>query len=186
MPEIRITVNDEPVNQALNSLAKKVKDPSAAMKIIGEYMLRSTENRFDSQGPAPDGSPWAPLKSSTLRRKKHSKILTESGHLRGSIRYQLRGPFTIAIGTNRVYAAIHQLGGTINQGARSELFVRNRYVRNTKTGKKVGQSKKGKQAGRGYTFKERKINIPARPFLGVSAQDSTEIVVIINRYLSMR
>jgi len=121
MPEIRITVHDEPVNQALNALAKKVKDPSPAMKIIGEYMLRSTENRFDSQGPAPDGSPWAPLKASTLRRKKHSKTLTETGHLRGSIRYQLQGPFSVAIGTNRVYAAIHQLGGKT-----SPTVIRNR------------------------------------------------------------
>jgi phage virion morphogenesis protein len=177
MPEIRITVHDESVNKALNDLAGKVKDPSPVMKIIGEYMLRSTENRFDTQGPSPDGSPWAPLKASTLKRKKHSKILTESGHLRGSIRYQLQGPSALAIGTKRVYAAIHQLGGTITQAARSELFVRNRQS---------GKFSKGTTMGRGFTFKERKINIPARPFLGVSAQDSTKIVGIINNYLSMR
>jgi len=172
MPEIRITVNDEQVNQALNNLAQKVKDPSAAMKIIGEYMLRSTENRFDSQGPAPDGSPWAPLKASTLRRKKHSKILTEYGHLRGSIRYQLQGPFSVAIGTNRVYAAIHQLGG--------------------KTSPSVIVPKTKKALfwpGAAHPVKSVRHPgsvIPARPFLGVSAQDSTEIVGIINRYLSMR
>ncbi len=111
MTEIRITLHDEPVKKTLNDLAGKVKDPSPVMKIIREYMLRSTEDRFNSQRPAPDGSPWPPLKASTLKRKKHGKILTESGHLRGSIRYQLLGNAAVAIGTNRVYAAIHQLGG---------------------------------------------------------------------------
>jgi phage virion morphogenesis protein len=172
MPQIRITVHDESVNKALNDLAGKVKDPSPVMKIIGEYMLRSTENRFDTQGPSPDGSPWAPLKASTLKRKKHSKILTESGHLRGSIRYQLQGPSALAIGTKRVYAAIHQLGG--------------------KTSPSVIKPKTKKALfwpGAAHPVKSVRHPgsvIPARPFLGVSAQDSTKIVGIINNYLSMR
>jgi len=172
MPEIRITVHDEPVKQALNDLAGKVKDLSPVMKIIGEYMLRSTEDRFNSQGPSPDGSPWVPLKASTLRRKKHSKILTESGLLRGSIRYQLQGPSAVAIGTNRVYAAIHQLGG--------------------KTSPSVIVPKTKKALfwpGAAHPVKSVRHPgsvIPARPFLGVSVQDSTGIVGIINRYLSMR
>ncbi|MFH2011689.1 MAG: phage virion morphogenesis protein [Pseudomonadota bacterium] len=182
MFEIRIQNEDKAVQSALGALAGKVKNLSPVMKIIGEYMLRSTEERFNSQGPSPDGKPWAPLKASTLKRKKHSKILTESGHLRGSIRYQLQGTSAVAIGTNKEYGAIHQLGGQITQGARSETFLRKRHV----NGEKKGSFKKGTTAGRGFTFGEKKINIPARPYLGVSARDSTEIVGIVNRYLSMR
>lgn len=182
MPDIKITVQDRQVNKALSDLAGKVKDLSPVMKIIGEYMLRSTEDRFNRQGPAPDGTPWAALAASTLRRKRHAKTLTESGHLRGSIRYQLQGPSAVAIGTNRIYAAIHQLGGTIVQAARSEIFVRNRYVR----GPKKGQFKKGTKAGQGFSFGERRIPIPARPYLGVDAKDSAAIAGIVNRYLSMR
>ena len=182
MFEIRIINEDKAVQDALDALAGKVKNLSPVMKIIGEYMVRSTEERFDRQGPAPDGSPWPPLKASTRKQKKHSKILTESGQLRGYIRYQLQGTSAVAIGSNKVYAAIQQLGGQITQGARSEIFLRRRYVR----GAKKGSFKKGTTAGQGFTFKERKIGIPARPYLGVSAQDSTAIVGIVNRYLSMR
>lgn len=172
MTEIRITIHNEPVKQALNDLAGKIKNPSPVMKIIGEYMLRSTEDRFNRQGPAPDGTPWAPLKASTLKRKKHSKILTESGHLRGSIRYQLQGTNGVAIGTNRVYAAIQQLGG--------------------KTSPSVIVPKTKKALfwpGAAHPVKSVRHPgsvIPARPYLGVSDQDSTEIVGIINRYLSLR
>ena len=172
MPEIRIVIDDKPVKQALNDLAVKVKDPSPVMKIIGEYMLRSTEDRFERQGPAPDGSPWAPLKEWTLRRKKNGKILTESGQLRGSIRYQLQGTSAVVIGTNKVYAAIHQLGGKT-----SPTII-------------VPKTKKALfWPGAAHPVKSVRHPgsvIPARPFLGVSAQDSTEIVGIINRYLSMR
>lgn len=184
MPEIRIEVRDEAVRKALNDLAGKVRDLSPVMRIIGEYMVRSTEERFGGQGPAPSGAPWAPLAKSTLRKKKHSKILTESGALRGDIHYRLLGTRGVSIGTTgRVpYAAIHQFGGVIEQAARSEIFVRNRYAR----GAKKGSFKKGTTAGRGFTFGARRIAIPARPFLGVSATDSNSIVGHINRYLASR
>ena len=59
MPEIIIKIEDEEVKKALNDLAGRMANPSPVMKIIGEYMVRSTEDRFNRQGPAPDGSPWA-------------------------------------------------------------------------------------------------------------------------------
>ena len=186
MPEIRIVVKDEAVNAALADLSRKVSDLSPVMKVIGEYMVRSTENRFSRQGPAPDGSPWKPLAASTLKRKKHPKILTESGALRGDIHYQLLGTHGVAIGTTgRIpYAAIHQLGGTIAHKARMGVLA---------FGKKGGFLSR-KDAGRRKTavrvafarYGERQTRIPARPFLGVSAQDSGQIVGIINRYLTTR
>jgi len=88
----------------------------------------------------------------------------------------------VAIGTNKIYGPIHQFGGTVKQGARSELFQRNRYVR----GAKKGSFKKGSIAGRGFTFKDRTINITARPFLGLSASNSNEITGIINEYIAGR
>jgi phage gpG-like protein len=77
----------------------------------------------------------------------------------------------VAIGTDSRYGRIHQLGGTITQGARSELFTRNR--------RKSGAFKKGTKEGRGFTFGERKIAIPARPYLGISKADGEEIAAIV-------
>lgn len=168
MPDIRIEITDDPVKKALTALAGKVRNLSPVMKIIGEYMLRSTEDRFKRQGPAPGGTPWAPLKPSTLRQKKHNKILTESGRMRGSIRYRLEGSDTVAIGTNVPHAATHQLGGPariITARLKKALFW----------------------PGARHPVKSVKHpGIPARPFLGVSKEDSTNIVGIINRYLATR
>ncbi|MES8537205.1 phage virion morphogenesis protein, partial [Cutibacterium acnes] len=57
------------------------------------------------------------------------------------------GRLQAAVGTNRVYARIHQLGG---------------------------------KAGR-----NRKVTIPARPFLGINADDRQMIGEILNDHLAM-
>lgn len=124
MPDITIRIEDKPVLDALNRLSRKMSDLSPVLRVIGEDLVKSTEARFGSQGPAPDGKPWAALSPATLKRKKHSKILTESGHLRGSIRSQLMGTHAVAVGTNRVYGAIHQLGGPAGRGRKVRIPAR--------------------------------------------------------------
>ena len=174
MAEIRIKIQDEHVQSALAHLSGKMANLSPVMKIIGEYLVRSTDARFSRQGPAPDGTPWAPLKKSTLARKRSAKILTESGALRGDIHYMLIGTNGVSVGTtDRVpYAAIHQLGG--RTPARTIRPVNKKAL-----------------SWPGAAHPVNSVNhpgsvIPARPFLGVSAQDSDTIVGYINRYLEMR
>ena len=189
MPDVTIKIDGaDAVREYLRGLAGKIANMRPAMKAIGDLVVRQTKDRFESQGPAPDGTPLADLKASTLRRKKHSKKLTETTALRGSIHAQVTDSNTVRIGTGEgiPYARIHQLGGTITQGARSEIFTRNRYKRATTTGKQKGHFKKGTAEGRGLTFRERKITITARPFLGLSAGNSTEIIGIINEYITAR
>jgi len=83
MPDITIRIEDKPVLDALNRLSRKMSDLSPVLRVIGEDLVKSTEARFGSQGPAPDGTRWAALSPATLKRKKHSKILTELGHRPG-------------------------------------------------------------------------------------------------------
>lgn len=172
--KIAVRYDDAGARAFITGLEGRLKSLVPALKQVGEHVLRATEERF-SREKAPDGSKWAPLSPSTLKRKKGPKILTESGMLRGTIRWQLVGTTAVAIGTNKPYGRIHQLGGTITQGARSELFTRNRYTR----GAKKGQFRKGTKEGRGFTFKDRRIRIPARPYLGISGADRDEIVAIV-------
>lgn len=184
MPEIQIEMKDEAVKAALSDLSRKFSDLSPVMKDIGEYMVRSTEDRFNRQGPAPDGTPWKPLAASTLRRKKHPKILTESEALRGDIHYELLGTHGVKIGTSEriPYAAIHQFGGIIARMARTGVLAF----------KKSGGFMSRAAAGKRKTavriafahYGERKTKIPARPFLGVSADDSAKIVGMINRWIA--
>ncbi|QLG90927.1 phage virion morphogenesis protein [Pseudomonas yamanorum] len=105
------------------------------------------------QKVAPDGSPWAPLSPVTLARKKGTGILREKGTLQDTLRKQVTST-ELAFGTDRIYGAVHQFGQ-----------------------KKGASGKTGK--GRSIPWGD----IPAREYLGLSADDETEVLFIIQQYL---
>jgi phage gpG-like protein len=65
------------------------------------------------------------------------------------------------VGATRIYAAIHQWGGEIVPKKAPHLFVP------------------------GYG-RLKKVNIPARPYLGVSHQDAADIALKAQRFIAMR
>jgi len=110
---IQIRADTRRLRQALNRLANAAADPRPALEDIGEALLQSTYNRFGPQ-EAPDGTPWAPLSPKYQARKPQHKdrILLLSGNLRDNLRWQLLDAHTLAVGTNEIYGATHQLGDT--------------------------------------------------------------------------
>jgi len=171
MPEIRIELDDKDIKRKLQELARKTGNLVPALKRIGEYMLRVTEDRFKKE-QAPDGSKWKDVRPSTRAKKKHPKILTESGHLRGSIRYQLQGKDTLAVGTNVPYGAIHQLGGKTPARIITARVKKALYWRGARH-----PVKSVKHPGSVF---------PARPFLGIGKEDKEEVLNIVNDYLLAR
>lgn len=85
------------------------------MRQIGEYLQESIQDRFKKQ-IAPDGTSWQPLSPGYLKRKHRNadKILTLRGYLRRYIQYQVETAGSVSVGSNSVYAAIHNLGGAGN------------------------------------------------------------------------
>lgn len=102
---------------------------------------------------APDGTPWAPLSPVTLARKKGAGILREKGTLQDTVRKQVTST-ELAFGTDRPYGAVHQFGQ--KKGA-------------------SGKTSKGRPIPWG--------DIPAREYLGLSADDEAEVLLIIRDYL---
>jgi len=103
---------------ALAPLAARVQgmaqlDTRSLMEQLGEYLWHSTRERFKTQ-TAPDGDTWQVLSPHTAERKKYNprKILTESGALRNNISHKVLGNTSVQVGSNSVYAAMHQFGGT--------------------------------------------------------------------------
>lgn len=170
MPEITIKMDGaDAIRERLLEISSRVSNMSPILKAIGDRIVEQTKRRFEAGGPAPDGTPWKPP---TSQNPKRIRTLTVSGQLRDSIRHQLMGNNAVAVGTNKEYAAIHQLGG------RTAAHV-------------IRPRNKGGLFWPGARHPMKSVRhpgsvIPARPFLGVSTQDSTEIIGIINRYLSMR
>lgn len=152
---ITITLDDAALVRQLGQLIGALTHPEPALRSIGEELQRTTQERFDQgQKQAPDGTPWARNSPVTIARKGRDNPLYQRGHLQGSIRYQLLGQNALAVGTNRIYAAVQQFGQP--KGA-------------------SGRTRRGAPIPWG--------NIPARPYLGLSADDETEVVRILRDYL---
>jgi phage virion morphogenesis protein len=113
----------------ISALAARAANLRPAFQSIGEYMLRSTRSNFDTS-TAPNGSPWAPLKKSTVNAKTRSQqqktrgkrgrlkkrtranpadILKDTFLLRDTVSYSVALDH-VAIGTNQRYGVFHQEG----------------------------------------------------------------------------
>ena len=114
---LEFTFKDEEVR----AMARRFRERLARVRFkplltsIGNEMVTSVSRRFET-GTAPDGSRWP---ESLRARLTGGQTLIKSGRLRDSIAET--GPQltarSVEVGTNVVYAAIHQFGGIIPAGA---------------------------------------------------------------------
>ena len=173
-----VTVDVSTVGQALEELGKRLDSMRVPLLDIAEYLHQSTDSRARRQ-VGPDGSPWAPLSPRTLARKKGNKTLREGGALLDTLRHQVAGD-ELQFGTDRPYGAIHQFGGKIEHAARSQQVyfkekggvVGNRFVKKSKS-----------NFAQWVSHGARTTQMPARPYLGLSAEDETEVLEIVASYL---
>lgn len=108
---IQVDWDDSKVVSALQKLQAAAGDVSPALLEIGEVLLKSTKERFET-GTAPDGSQWADNKPSTIAHKGRNKPLFDQGTLMREIHYELFGNDELAFGSSMDYAAMQQFGGT--------------------------------------------------------------------------
>lgn len=151
---------------------------------IGEYLVRSTRERADRQ-VSPDGNAWAALSPRYRRFKDRKrpgrKILRFDNHLLGDqFTYQVAGN-ELQVGTNAKYGAIHQFGGEINIAARSQEAT---FSLNRKTGESRFARRSRANFAQRVTIPAYKITMPARPWLGLSADDEQEIAAITADHLA--
>lgn len=144
---------DNRVSAGLKKLALSFR-PSELAKVldeIGASNVTETQMRFEAEA-GPDGKKWQRFAFQLprtppvpkWRHQSNPKLLRDTGNLYDSVTHKVH-MLGVTVGTNRVYARIHQLGGT---------------------------------AGRG-----RKVTIPARPYLGVSAEGQREMLQILTDHV---
>lgn len=143
--------------ERLDRLATVVSDLSPMLDEMGAALVSGTQRRFEL-GMAPDGSQWLPSRRAS---EEGGQTLIKDGHLRDSITHTVEGD-TVHVGSDRIYAAIHQFGGDIKPTKGKFLVF---------------------QAGAGMVF-ARKVTIPARPFLGLSDSDSEILLGIAEDHLA--
>ncbi|MFB2538823.1 phage virion morphogenesis protein [Acinetobacter sp. c3-l95] len=171
---IRIDIDgEENIARQISRLIERGHNITPLLQNIGEYVTGVTQERF-ATSLSPDGERWASNSPVTFARMlggQHSRvdgrinnrgvnrvmskhILVMSGMLRNSIHYQVNS-MQVLIGTNLVYATTQQFGA--GQGA-------------------FGRSNRNTPLPWG--------NIPARPYLGLSAVDKTTIERMVVDYWS--
>ncbi len=176
---MEITLDDAEARSAIARLAEFPGERSASMwDAIGAAMVASTKMRFFQTQTSPDGVPWKP--SQRFLKDGAPPTLTERGYLRDSNTHNVIGE-GVEWGSAMVYAAIHQDGGDIRREAGTHTL----YRKVSKSGELSPRFVKRSQSNfaqdvmhGGYT-----IHMPARPYLGVSAEDEATIEEIAQRHL---
>ena len=121
---IEITIDNKKVEKALLEIAQKTSNLRPLMKNVAGIMADSTEENFKEEGRPK----WKDLseKTKTVRKKTGhypGQILQVSGQLALSVTTQYDDSSAV-IGSNKVYAAIHQLGGQAGKNQKTTIPAR--------------------------------------------------------------
>lgn len=153
MSSIRVSVDGE-----LEELLERLKqvenlDKAGLNNAIAEALRSNTEERFEKQ-QSPEGTPW---KRSIRAAAGGGQTLVKTAGLKNSV-HARASEAGAEVGTNLKYAATHQFGAsgrTIR--AKNKPFL------------------SFQMDGRWIRKKQVTVNIPARPFLGISDEDRQDI-----------
>lgn len=160
---------DDKLSVGLKGLEGAAANMTPAWAAIANYLVEETEERFRTE-TTPEGVPWEPSKRA---QDEGGQTLSLSGDLRRSIQpdwgsdYASAGPE--ASGGAAVYAEIHQGGGTIRARPGD------------------ARSKPGHDGATHFTARalntpfgpRQSVTIPARPYMGLSAEGVDEVLFII-------
>ena len=154
--ELRVR-GDGAFEAALGGLVRGFDNLEPLMERFGGYLESSTIERFDTE-TAPDGSAW----DQSIRAKEEGgQTLTDSAQLKSSIHSEPSGG-SVRWGSNKIYARMMNDGGTIRAKNADRLRFR-------------------LPGGLGFVSVDQ-VTIPARPFLGINAEDEAELVTLAEIY----
>jgi len=145
---IKVELQDKDINAALSKLEQATTDLSPALKLIGRKLVESTEQRFIEKR-APDGTPWLGNADSTIKGK----------------------------GFDHPLVGGHQDGDT---GRRTQMLQQQNHAQVADNVLTVGNTMEYSAmqhfGGEKSKFPHLWGDIPARPFIGLSADDREMVV----------
>ena len=151
---VSITVTTDEITAALERVDAALANPLPLMQDLGEYFVDSTTKRFPT-GRAPDGSVWRPKSSVTLAAQGARK-------------------------TNRLDT--RPLFGP--SGSLSSTIAYEPFADRVEWGSPMVYSAMQQFGGTRSAFPNLWGDIPARPFLGISAEDEVAVLDIIDEWLT--
>lgn len=171
MPTVRVTVNATPVLQRLQTFSQRLDAMRPLLEDVKGRLMFSVNQNFVSGGRP---HPWTPLAASTLanRRGTSARILRDTGRLQNSISGRIEAT-SVVVGTNVVYARVHQEGATIRM---PELRPRRAKALRFVVGSQVVFAQR---------VKAHSVRIPARPYLLLQDSDRAYMTTAIGRHLGI-
>lgn len=185
----------------LMELVRRMENRRGFYMAVGQLLSDSARENFRRQA-GPDGQPWQPLKPSTIRRRTRAgqlpiRILQSNSKTRGighsgsalvaSINFEADNDGA-QIGVPEAkakYGAIHQFGGTINMPGRKGRIYRHFDPATNQFGRRFVSKDDPDAVATDVDIPAYSVTIPARPFLGVSPDDETEIVFLAQDWLGL-
>jgi phage gpG-like protein len=152
----------EGLANGLARMAALGQKPGRIWDAIGNYGANSTRIRF-ARGRDPERKAWIP----SIRVKTQGGLTLVKKGLQGGMQGSLAHVFDnsgTSWGTNKKYAAVHQFGATIKAKSAGGL----RFA----------------LPGVGFVT-VRAVKIPARPFLGVNADDGRQMLALVNEAIDL-
>ncbi len=163
MAGARFEVTLDGAEEALAVLARTIdrtEDKRGLFDAVGASLVVSTQARFEREED-PEGNPWPASLRALL---EGGRTLTMTARLVSSITHEATES-SVAVGTNVIYAGIHQTGGTIRAKTPKGLRFRS--------------------AGNGQWVTKQEVTMPRRAFLGLDADDEAEIIQLSADWLGV-
>lgn len=186
---LQFELRDEEARRRLQDMIDRMDNRLPFLERVGDRLVRTASDSFRNER-APDGTPWTPLKARTIKARIRKgqlpltilKTNTRIGSsLAGSIN-RIATNDEVRIGSPVAYAAIHQLGGTIQQPARAAKIYRMKDAQGN-VGRRFVRKDKANHVT-DVQIPAHSVTIPARPFLGVSDDDRAGIMEDAEDWLS--
>ena len=159
---IAFTLDDKGFDTGVQKLGGVLR--TSTIRAIGQALVETTTQRFET-ATDPMGQKWKALLPAYAAIKKGPGILRVKGMgggLQSSLTFSTSGT-TITIGSNKVYAAVHQFGATIKPVKGKALAFR------------LGAS--GPRGGKSSVLVlARSVTIPQRPYLGFGPKDQLAVM----------
>lgn len=173
--DARIEFEDREIRARLEQAVRAGENMVPLMDAIGSWLQDSAKRRIEETKTAPDGTAWEKSFREVNAGARHpdadedapvqraGKTMYLSGALAKSLTHCARRD-SVDIGTNLIYAAVHQFGAMITPVNATALAFFLADGRRVVTGS---------------------VTIPARPYLGISADDEEQIAEFVPIHFGM-
>jgi len=124
MVGVTVTADARALQRAADRIARLgVLAEGELLAQVGAVAEGAVRRRISETKTAPDGAAWAPWSDRYAAGRRNGKsLLQDEGGLLDSIAYRVRGA-TVEVGSNLVYAAVHQLGSEGGDGIPARPFL---------------------------------------------------------------